>query len=111
MKKDNFGVWEITVPPKDGQPAIPHNSKIKVSFTVDGGHRIERLPAWIRYAVLHFAGLTSQAGHAGPLGLAHLRRRLLEPAAAVQVQEPAAAEARVGASLRSPRCARCDRLD
>lgn len=30
MKKDAYGVWEITVPAKDGQPAIPHNSKVKV---------------------------------------------------------------------------------
>ena len=30
MKKDPFGVWEITVPAKDGQHAIPHNSKVKV---------------------------------------------------------------------------------
>jgi 1,4-alpha-glucan branching enzyme len=31
MKKDPFGVFEVVVPAKDGQPAIPHNSKIKVS--------------------------------------------------------------------------------
>lgn len=30
MTKDNFGVWEVTLPGKDGTPAIPHNSKIKV---------------------------------------------------------------------------------
>jgi 1,4-alpha-glucan branching enzyme len=30
MKKNQFGVFEITVPAKDGQPAIPHDSKIKV---------------------------------------------------------------------------------
>jgi hypothetical protein len=30
MKKNEFGVFEITVPAKDGQVAIPHNSKIKV---------------------------------------------------------------------------------
>ncbi len=30
MTKDQFGVWEITLPPKDGQCAIPHDSKIKV---------------------------------------------------------------------------------
>jgi len=31
MKKNEFGVFEITVPPTaDGQAAIPHNSKIKV---------------------------------------------------------------------------------
>lgn len=32
MKKDPFGVFEVLVPAKDGQPAIAHNSKIKVSL-------------------------------------------------------------------------------
>lgn len=31
MKKDDFGVWEVTIPARDGKPAIAHNSKIKVS--------------------------------------------------------------------------------
>lgn len=48
MKKDNFGVWEITVPAVDGQPAIPHNTKIKISLVVPHQGRIERLPAWIK---------------------------------------------------------------
>jgi len=31
MKKDQYGVWEITLPPKSpGVCAIPHNSKLKV---------------------------------------------------------------------------------
>lgn len=31
MKKDPYGVWEITIPPKSpGVAAIPHDSKIKV---------------------------------------------------------------------------------
>jgi 1,4-alpha-glucan branching enzyme len=30
MNKNSFGVFEITLPAKDGQAAIPHNSKIKV---------------------------------------------------------------------------------
>lgn len=30
MKRDPFGVWEIFVPAKNGQPAIPHNTKVKV---------------------------------------------------------------------------------
>jgi 1,4-alpha-glucan branching enzyme len=30
MTKDNFGVFEVTIPGKDGQPQIPHDSKIKV---------------------------------------------------------------------------------
>lgn len=31
MTKDDFGVWNVTVPAKGGAPAIPHDSKIKVS--------------------------------------------------------------------------------
>jgi len=32
MKKDNYGVWEVTIPPNpDGSCAIPHDSKIKAS--------------------------------------------------------------------------------
>jgi len=30
MKKNTFGVFEIVLPAKDGQAAIPHNSKLKV---------------------------------------------------------------------------------
>lgn len=30
MKKNPYGVWEITVAAVNGAPAIPHNSKIKV---------------------------------------------------------------------------------
>jgi 1,4-alpha-glucan branching enzyme len=30
MTQDKYGVWEVTVPGKDGQPTIPHDSKIKV---------------------------------------------------------------------------------
>jgi 1,4-alpha-glucan branching enzyme len=30
MTKNDFGVFEVTVPGKDGKPAIPHDSKIKV---------------------------------------------------------------------------------
>lgn len=49
MKKDNFGVWEITLPSKSSQPAIPHDSKVKISMVVpNDGHRVERLPVWIK---------------------------------------------------------------
>ncbi|KIW99386.1 1,4-alpha-glucan-branching enzyme [Rhinocladiella mackenziei CBS 650.93] len=47
MKKNNFGVWELTLPAKDGVPAISHNTKLKISMVLPGGERIERLPAWI----------------------------------------------------------------
>lgn len=73
MKRDQYGRWEITLPPlADGKEAIPHGSKVKVSpatvcaaprrqadelrmavwvqisMTTPSGERIERLPAWIR---------------------------------------------------------------
>jgi len=31
MKKDPYGVFEITIPAQGGKPAIPHLSKIKAS--------------------------------------------------------------------------------
>ena len=30
MTRNDFGVWEVTLPAKDGYPAIPHNTKFKV---------------------------------------------------------------------------------
>ncbi|CAO3630115.1 unnamed protein product [Cunninghamella blakesleeana] len=48
MKRNQYGVFEIAIPPtKDGKPAIPHNSKVKISLTLNNGERIYRLPAWI----------------------------------------------------------------
>ncbi|KAK3997102.1 alpha-glucan branching enzyme [Cladorrhinum sp. PSN332] len=50
MKKNEFGVFEITIPPtSDGQPAIPHNSKIKITLQLPSGEWVDRLPAWIKY--------------------------------------------------------------
>ncbi|KAL0580094.1 alpha-1,4-glucan branching enzyme, partial [Marasmius crinis-equi] len=49
MTRDDFGVWEITLSPKEpGVCAIPHDSKIKISMVIPSGERIERLPAWIK---------------------------------------------------------------
>ncbi|KAJ1658732.1 alpha-1,4-glucan branching enzyme [Dispira simplex] len=49
MRKNEFGVWEITIPHRgDDQPAIPHNSKVKISMTNAAGERFDRIPAWIR---------------------------------------------------------------
>jgi len=51
LKKLDFGHWEILVPNKeDGSPGIPHDTKVKVSFELEGGERIYRIPAWIRRA-------------------------------------------------------------
>ncbi|KAF7595665.1 alpha-1,4-glucan branching enzyme [Aspergillus hancockii] len=51
MTKNDFGVWEITVPAVDGAPAIPHNSKIKITMVTPSGERIYRIPAWIKRVV------------------------------------------------------------
>lgn len=49
MKRNPFGVWEISLPPVGGQPAIAHDSKIKISMVVPNDQaRAERIPAWIK---------------------------------------------------------------
>ncbi|KAF8165548.1 glycoside hydrolase family 13 protein [Crassisporium funariophilum] len=49
MKRDDFGVWEITVPAlQSGACAIPHDSKLKISMVLPSGSRIERIPVWIK---------------------------------------------------------------
>ncbi|KZZ96208.1 1,4-alpha-glucan-branching enzyme [Ascosphaera apis ARSEF 7405] len=50
MKKNDFGVWEIVVPAKNGQTAIPHDSKVKICLTLPSGEKIYRIPAWITRA-------------------------------------------------------------
>ncbi|KAE9981876.1 hypothetical protein BLS_004254 [Venturia inaequalis] len=48
MTKDEYGAFDITIPAVNGQPAIPHDSKIKISLVIpNDGHRAERIPAWI----------------------------------------------------------------
>lgn len=49
MKKNEYGVFEIVVPAKGKEKAIPHNSKVKISLVLPGGSRVDRLPAWIKY--------------------------------------------------------------
>ncbi|GLA44785.1 alpha-1,4-glucan branching enzyme [Aspergillus niger] len=51
MTKNSFGVWEITLPAKDGVPVIPHDSKIKITMVTPEGERIYRIPAWIKRVV------------------------------------------------------------
>lgn len=52
MQKDQFGVWAIKIPDIDGQPAIPHNSRVKFRFMHGNGIWVDRIPAWIKYATL-----------------------------------------------------------
>ncbi|KAM3455181.1 hypothetical protein MY3296_002550 [Beauveria thailandica] len=49
MAKDADGSFTIVVPSNAGQPAIPHNSKVKISLILSTGERVDRIPAWIKY--------------------------------------------------------------
>eukprot|EP01018_Ginkgo_biloba_P039526 Gb_16532 [translate_table: standard] len=52
MEKDQFGVWKIRIPDKDGNPAIPHGSRVKFRMRAADGVWLDRIPAWIRYATV-----------------------------------------------------------
>ncbi|CAL5205530.1 unnamed protein product [Lathyrus oleraceus] len=52
MEKDQFGVWSIQIPDADGNPAIPHNSRVKFRFKHSDGVWVDRIPAWIKYATV-----------------------------------------------------------
>lgn len=51
MKANDFGVWEVTLPAVKGVPAIPHNTKLKISLKLPDGQSIDRLPAWSKRVV------------------------------------------------------------
>ncbi|KAG6402412.1 hypothetical protein SASPL_134605 [Salvia splendens] len=50
MEKDQFGVWSVRIPDIGGDPAIPHNSRVKFRFKHGNGVWVDRIPAWIKYA-------------------------------------------------------------
>ena len=52
MEKNQFGVWSITIPDSGGNPAIPHNSRVKFRFKHGDGVWVDRIPAWIKYATV-----------------------------------------------------------
>eukprot|EP00257_Ricinus_communis_P016703 XP_015574958.2 LOW QUALITY PROTEIN: 1,4-alpha-glucan-branching enzyme, chloroplastic/amyloplastic [Ricinus communis] len=52
MEKNEFGVWSIRIPDSAGNPAIPHNSRVKFRFKHGNGAWVDRIPAWIRYATV-----------------------------------------------------------
>jgi 1,4-alpha-glucan branching enzyme len=46
MQKDDFGVWEITLP----AGTIPHGSRVKIKMRKSDQGWVDRIPAWITYA-------------------------------------------------------------
>ena len=49
MTKNEYGVFEVDLPARDGVAAIAHGTKVKISLILPSGERIERVPAWIKY--------------------------------------------------------------
>lgn len=50
--KNEFGVWEVFIPnTPEGQSPIPHNTSVKVRIETAKGTSVDRIPAWISYAV------------------------------------------------------------
>ena len=49
MTKNEYGVFEVNLPARDGVAAIAHGTKVKISLILPSGERIERVPAWIKY--------------------------------------------------------------
>lgn len=63
MKKLDFGIWEIVMPHgPDNKPAIPHDTKVKISMVTSSGERIERIPAYIRRATQDLSKSPSYEG-------------------------------------------------
>jgi 1,4-alpha-glucan branching enzyme len=52
LEKDEFGVWSVSLPDKDGAPRIPHKSHVKVRLQHWDGWTIDLVPAWMGYAVM-----------------------------------------------------------
>ena len=74
MTKDSFGVWEIKVPPKStGEPAIPHDSKLKVKLC----SKLTLCVSKFILSILDFHGSSENASSAYLLGLNELLRTCL----------------------------------
>jgi hypothetical protein len=77
MKKDQYGVWEITLPPKSpGVCAIPHDSMLKVRHIHTLAHKAATMSLDLHDYTERIADRTpsclDQASHSEPRGLAHL---------------------------------------
>lgn len=77
MKKDQYGVWEITIPPKSpGVCAIPHDSMLKVrhihSLTYKAATMSLDLHDSTEWRADRTPSCLDQASHSEPCGLARL---------------------------------------
>lgn len=47
---NDFGLWQLTIPPVNGNFAIPHDSTYKIMMVLPSGDRIYRLDPWVTRA-------------------------------------------------------------
>ncbi|MCH0630082.1 alpha amylase C-terminal domain-containing protein [Kocuria palustris] len=47
---NDYGKWELTIPPANGDFAIPHDSKYKLSMVTNLGERLYRVDPWVKRA-------------------------------------------------------------
>lgn len=104
MKHDQYGVWETIVPNKKdtGEVAIPHGSLIKVTFVLESGERVYRLPAWSTYVTQDLAKSTvyDSVFYNPPNRYVAKNKKRIVPAQDLRIYE-----AHVGISSPEPRVA------
>lgn len=102
MEKNQFGVWSIKVPDSGGNPAIPHNSRVKFRFKQGDGVCIDRIPAWIKYATVDPArfGAPYDGVHWDPPASERYQFKYPRPP---KPKAPRIYEAHVGMSSSEPR--------
>mgnify|MGYP001059472609 FL=1 len=49
--RDEFGVWTVQIPNKQGEYPIKHGQRLKAGLTLANGEQAERIPAWANYTV------------------------------------------------------------
>ncbi len=108
MKKDPFGVFEVVIPAKDGQPAIAHNSKIKVCELQIAAAPIADLADFYDHTLWRANRKNTSMDHichSRPPCLPCLRCSILEPSClrTICFQASKTEEAPLRTSLRSPR--------
>eukprot|EP00252_Welwitschia_mirabilis_P009173 TRINITY_DN21526_c0_g1_i3.p1 TRINITY_DN21526_c0_g1~~TRINITY_DN21526_c0_g1_i3.p1 ORF type:complete len:776 (+),score=154.88 TRINITY_DN21526_c0_g1_i3:122-2449(+) len=104
MSRDQFGVWTIFIPNINGKPAIPHGSRVKFRLKTPQGAWIDRIPAWIKYAVVdsrNFGAPYDGVYWDPPLSERHQFKHPRPP----RPLAPRIYEAHVGMSGREPRVA------
>ncbi len=62
MVRDQWGIWSLFLPDEDFADKFVHGSRVKVHVVDENGNRIDRIPAYIRYALQedakgHFVGV------------------------------------------------------